>query len=100
MKGRVPVEGLFQGGEADLGLVGQMLARKPAARQFLTHLGAYHLVFFGGKIVVTHGGRNIPHFPAHFHRRVAEFTGRKTFFTLAKQAGVVVSSQSVAWQWG
>ena len=82
VKGRVPVSAFS----------GEMLARKPAARQFLAHLGAYHLVFFRGKIVVIHGGCNIPHFPAHFHQHVAEYTGRKTFFTLAKQARVVVSS--------
>ena len=49
--------------EADLGLVGQMLARKPAARQFLAHLGAYHLVFFGGEIVVIHGAVTFHTFP-------------------------------------
>ena len=69
VKGRVPVKRLFQGGKADLGLVGQVLARKPAARQFLAHLGADHFILFGGKVVVIHGGRNIPHIPAHFHHR-------------------------------
>ncbi len=100
VKGRVPVKRLFEGGKADLGLVGQVLARKPAPSQFLAHLGADHFVLFGGKVVVIHSGRNIPHIPVHFHHRVAEGAGRKTFFTLAKQAEVVVSNPSMAWQWG
>ena len=100
VKGRVPVKRLFQGGKADLGLVGQVLARKPSPGQFLADLGANHFILFGGKVVVIHGGRNIPHIPAHFHLAVAEGAGRKTFFTLAKQAEVAVSNPSMAWQWG
>jgi len=77
---------LFQSGEADLGLIGEVLAGKTAPGQFLADLGANHFILFGGKVVVTHGGRNIPHIPAHFHLPLAESAGRSTFFTLAKQA--------------